>query len=557
MPGIVHSPTAKTKNRFTLVKLLTISLSAILILFIVLSSLSYYRLVDLEEILVNITDTKLPSVALSGELNGQANGLTASAEMLSKATSNASQRIAKLEISHKIDEIKKLTSQLEEDEFLTIQLDLIEIELDEFSILIKHKLLVQQELRLMQEDLYQLHDDVLATPISSGLNASATTDESLWRLNFSQLITSAGQGLSKNKLQEVRQIFQTLAPKLENLQNQTRELSSDALPRSRYFIGQLSLMLDYDNGLLSLKISQLRLAGRTIGRAIFLRNLIGDYARSVEAAANEVDIGVLADTRLATQQVKQQTQFFGLIFIIAVIFIGATIFIIQKQVIRRLVTLNLLVKDKLVGNERIRNLKGNDEISDIANTFNLFARTIEEQKRTLQHLSLSDGLTGIGNRRALDERLLHEIQLSMRQKWSVSILLLDVDFFKPYNDTHGHVAGDKCLQVVAKTISQSMLRNSDFVARYGGEEFICVLPDTDEGGAREIAERVMVKIAEMKIPHGHSKTSPYITFSVGIATSSSERILSPDELIKNADKALYAAKNNGRNRIIRYSELHD
>lgn len=557
MPGIVHSPTAKTKNRFTLVKLLTISLSAILILFIVLSSLSYYRLVDLEEILVNITDTKLPSVALSGELNGQANGLTASAEMLSKATSNASQRIAKLEISHKIDEIKKLTSQLEEDEFLTIQLDLIEIELDEFSILIKHKLLVQQELRLMQEDLYQLHDDVLATPISSGLNASATTDESLWRLNFSQLITSAGQGLSKNKLQEVRQIFQTLAPKLENLQNQTRELSSDALPRSRYFIGQLSLMLDYDNGLLSLKISQLRLAGRTIGRAIFLRNLIGDYARSVEAAANEVDIGVLADTRLATQQVKQQTQFFGLIFIIAVIFIGATIFIIQKQVIRRLVTLNLLVKDKLVGNERIRNLKGNDEISDIANTFNLFARTIEEQKRTLQHLSLSDGLTGIGNRRALDERLLHEIQLSMRQKWSVSILLLDVDFFKPYNDTHGHVAGDKCLQVVAKTISQSMLRNSDFVARYGGEEFICVLPDTDEGGAREIAERVMVKIAEMKIPHGHSKTSPYITFSVGIATSSSERILSPDELIKNADKALYAAKNNGRNRIMRYSELHD
>jgi diguanylate cyclase (GGDEF)-like protein len=557
VPGIVHSPTAKTKNRFTLVKLLTISLSAILILFIVLSSLSYYRLVDLEEILVNITDTKLPSVALSGELNGQANGLTASAEMLSKATSNASQRIAKLEISHKIDEIKKLTSQLEEDEFLTIQLDLIEIELDEFSILIKHKLLVQQELRLMQEDLYQLHDDVLATPISSGLNASATTDESLWRLNFSQLITSAGQGLSKNKLQEVRQIFQTLAPKLENLQNQTRELSSDALPRSRYFIGQLSLMLDYDNGLLSLKISQLRLAGRTIGRAIFLRNLIGDYARSVEAAANEVDIGVLADTRLATQQVKQQTQFFGLIFIIAVIFIGATIFIIQKQVIRRLVTLNLLVKDKLVGNERIRNLKGNDEISDIANTFNLFARTIEEQKRTLQHLSLSDGLTGIGNRRALDERLLHEIQLSMRQKWSVSILLLDVDFFKPYNDTHGHVAGDKCLQVVAKTISQSMLRNSDFVARYGGEEFICVLPDTDEGGAREIAERVMVKIAEMKIPHGHSKTSPYITFSVGIATSSSERILSPDELIKNADKALYAAKNNGRNRIMRYSELHD
>jgi len=553
----VHSPTSKIQNRFPLMKLLTIALSAILILFIILSSLSYYRLVDLQGILVNITDTKLPSVALSGELNGQVNSLTASAEMLSKATSKASQRIAEQEISRKIDEIKKLTSQLIEDDFLTMQLELIKIELDDFSTLIKHKLLVQQQLRQMQENLYQLHDDVLAIPINLGLNTSVTTEESLWHLNFSHLITSAGQGLSKNKLQEVRQIFQTLAPKLENLQNQTRELSSGALPRNRYFIAQLSLMLDEDNGLLSLKIAQLRLAGRTIGRAIFLRNLIGDYARSVETAANEVDRGVLFDTQLATQQVKQQTRIFGLIFIVAVIFVAATIFVIQKQVIRRLVVLNLLVKDKLAGNNRIRNVEGNDEISDIADTFNLFARTIEEQKKTLQHLSLSDGLTGIGNRRAVDERLLHEIQLSVRQKWSVSILFLDVDFFKSYNDSHGHTAGDKCLQVVAKTINQSMLRNSDFAARYGGEEFICVLPDTNEDGAREIAERVMVKIAEMKIPHGQSKTSPYITFSVGIATSSSERILSPDELIKNADKALYTAKDNGRNCIVRYSELHD
>jgi diguanylate cyclase (GGDEF)-like protein len=529
----------------------------ILVLFIVLSSLTYYRLIDFEDILVNITDSKLPSVALSGQLYGQVNSLTASAEMLSKATSEASQRIAEQEITNKINEINKLSSQRIKDESLTMQLEVIRIELDDFSTLIKHKLLVEDQLYKMQQDFYQLHDDVLAIPITPGLNASTTMDESLWRLNFSHVIASAGQGLTKSKLQEVRQIFNTLSLKLKNLQSQTRKLSADTLPRYEYFIGQLSLMLDEDNGLLSLKIAQLRLAGRTIGRAIFLRNLIGDYANLVEVAANEIDQAVLIDTQIVTQQVKQQTRIFGLIFIVAAIFVAATIFLIQKQVIRRLVVLNLLVKDKLAGNDRIRTLEGNDEISDIADTFNLFARTIEEQKKTLQHLSLTDSLTGIGNRRAVDERLLHEIQLSVRQKWPVSILLLDVDFFKTYNDSHGHTDGDKCLQVIAKTISQSMLRNSDFVARYGGEEFICILPDTNEEGALEIAARVEAKVAEMKIPHGQSKTSAYITLSGGIATSSSEQILSPDELIKNADSALYDAKNKGRNCIVRYSHVHD
>ncbi|MFT4939110.1 MAG: diguanylate cyclase (GGDEF)-like protein [Paraglaciecola sp.] len=553
----MHSTTPQTKARFTLVKKFTGAMLGILILFIVLSSLTYYRLIDLEGILVSITDTKLPRVALSGQLYGQVNSLTASAEMLSKATSKASHRIAEQEITNKINIIKELSSKQIENESLAMQLDVIRIELDDFSTLIKHKLLIEEKLHQMQQDFYQLHDDVLAIPSTQGLNASATKDENLWRLNFSDLIASAGQGLTKKKLQEVRQIFKTLTLKLTKLQNQTQQLSNDALPRSRYFIGQLSLMLDEENGLLSLKIAQLRLAGRTIGRAIFLRNLIGDYASLVEVAANEIDRAVIVDAQSAAQRVKQQTRNFGLIFIVVIIFVAATIFLIQKQVIRRLVILNLLVKDKLAGSDRIRNLKGNDEISDIADTFNLFARTIEEQKKTLQHLSLSDGLTGIGNRRAVDERLIHEIQLSVRQKWPVSLLLLDVDFFKAYNDSLGHTHGDKCLQAIAKMISQSMLRKVDFVARYGGEEFICILPDTNEAGASEIAERVQVKIAEMKIPHGKSQVSPYITMSVGIATSSGEQISSPDELIKNADNALYKAKSKGRNCIIRHSELGD
>jgi diguanylate cyclase (GGDEF)-like protein len=551
----LQSTKVQTKARFTLVKKLTSALVVILVLFILLSSLAFYRLIGLEGILANITDTKLPRVALSGQLLAQANSLNTSAEMLSKATSRASQRVAEQELADKIDKINQLSFQRINDESLVMQLDVIRIELEDFSTLIKHKLLVEDQLRQMQEELYLLHDDVLALPITTDLNPSATIDEGLWRLNFSHVIASAGQGLSKNKLQEVRQIFNIIKQKQKQLEEQTQKLSSEVLPRSKYFTTQLSLMLNEDKGLLSLKVKQLRLAGRTIGRAIFLHNLIGDYAGLVEIAANEIEHAVFADTQLATQRAKNQTRIFGIILVIAVIFVATTIFIIQKQVISRLVVLNLLVKDKLAGNEHSRNLTGNDEISDIADTFNMFARTIEEQKKALKHLSLSDGLTGIANRRALDERLLYEIQLSVRKKWPVSILLMDVDFFKAYNDGHGHTSGDKCLQVIAKTISQSMLRKSDFVARYGGEEFICVLPDTDEEGALEIAERINEKMAEMKVPHGLSSASPYISLSIGIATSSSIRLISPEDLIKNADMALYKAKDAGRNRIEMYTKL--
>ena len=145
----MHSTTPQTSVRFTLVKKLTSALLGILVLFIVLSSLAYYRLVDFEGILVNITDTKLPSIALSGQLYGQVNGLTASAEMLSKATSEASQRIAEREIANKINEINKLSSQRMKDEFLTMQLEIIKIELDDFSTLIKHKILVEEKLHLI------------------------------------------------------------------------------------------------------------------------------------------------------------------------------------------------------------------------------------------------------------------------------------------------------------------------------------------------------------------------------------------------------------------------
>ena len=540
------------KTRFTLSRVFTSALFSILALFILLSLLSYFRFLSFESVLSKSSEVELPNVVLSSRLYGEVASLTTSAELLSKATSNASQRVAEQAISINIEEIRTLSSLQIKDESLNMQLEVIQLELAEFSVLIKQKLQNEKKLQSKISVLYQLHDGVLKMPMNLEVNSQ---QEILWRMHFAAFIASTAQALGESNLQRVRQIFKKQEVELLLLQEQLKLLSAERMQRARYFTAELEQIFNADDGLLAEKVTQLRLAGRTVGRANFVRNLIGDYAGLIEFTANEIDNSVLADAKFATEEVKRQTRIVGWVLLIAILTVACIIFLIQKQVVRRLVTLNLLVHDKLDGVERNRKLEGNDEISDIANTFKIFAKTIEEQKKTLEHLSMSDGLTGIANRRAMDDKLLHEVQLSVRQKWPVSILLLDVDYFKAFNDNYGHSAGDKCLQNVAKTISQSMHRKSDFAARYGGEEFVCILPDTDDEGARLIAQQILAALSLRNIPHNYSPAAPFVSLSIGIATSLPEQLCSPEMLLKNADKALYMAKDQSRNKEVSYLEV--
>lgn len=159
-----------------------------------------------------------------------------------------------------------------------------------------------------------------------------------------------------------------------------------------------------------------------------------------------------------------------------------------------------------------------------------------------------DGLTGIPNRRAFDECLLREWTRSQRSQTPLALLMIDIDYFKPYNDSHGHLAGDDCLKQVAGAFLKC-LRASDFGARYGGEEFACILPDTDQTGALITAERIRGNIESLKISHGASPISPYVTVSLGGAIMNVDNDLSLLDLMGCADKMLYKAKEAGRNRV--------
>lgn len=176
-------------------------------------------------------------------------------------------------------------------------------------------------------------------------------------------------------------------------------------------------------------------------------------------------------------------------------------------------------------------------------------RELAEANQILQRLSSLDGLTGIPNRRRFDEVLKAEWQRAIRHSTSISLIMLDIDFFKLYNDRYGHQGGDECLKSVARTLDESAQRESDIVARYGGEEFAVILPETGVKGAMEVAETMRGNIEQKNIPHEASKVSDHVTVSMGVASWVPERDSQPDELISMADQALYKAKENGRNQV--------
>ena len=171
-----------------------------------------------------------------------------------------------------------------------------------------------------------------------------------------------------------------------------------------------------------------------------------------------------------------------------------------------------------------------------------------EQQRVLAALASKDALTGLANRRTFDETLIAEVRRAVRAGSPLSLLMLDVDCFKSFNDAYGHQRGDACLKTVAEAIQGAVRRAGDTVARYGGEEFSVILPDTDQGGAAIIAERIRHAVENVGFVHQASTVSAVVTVSLGAATAVLDS-LDADELIKAADSALYGAKRAGRNRI--------
>ena len=165
----------------------------------------------------------------------------------------------------------------------------------------------------------------------------------------------------------------------------------------------------------------------------------------------------------------------------------------------------------------------------------------------LEKLSMYDGLTNIRNRRFFDETFEKTFSEIKRDKKSLAVLMIDIDFFKPYNDNYGHGQGDETLRKVAKALEKTIKRASDFVARYGGEEFVILLKDINKDGVEAVANNLLNAVRELKITHEFSKIENYVTVSIGVSYYNSSSDITKLELLLKADETLYNVKNSGRN----------
>ena len=187
-----------------------------------------------------------------------------------------------------------------------------------------------------------------------------------------------------------------------------------------------------------------------------------------------------------------------------------------------------------------------------------FMFDINERKKTeqelvrlqqeLEELSFKDGLTGVANRRMFDSIIDVEWVNARRNHQPLSVIMLDIDYFKQYNDHYGHIQGDDCLKQVAQALARTATRARDFVARFGGEEFIMVLPETDANAARKVAERCVAAIRDEQIPHAQSAVSEYLTISLGVGSVIPLHDMEAMRFIEDVDRMLYKAKQRGRNR---------
>jgi diguanylate cyclase (GGDEF)-like protein len=174
---------------------------------------------------------------------------------------------------------------------------------------------------------------------------------------------------------------------------------------------------------------------------------------------------------------------------------------------------------------------------------------LKRYRDSLESLSSTDGLTGIPNRRQFDQAFDREWRRARRKQTPLSLVLMDIDLFKDYNDYYGHLAGDDCLRTLARVLAECIRRPTDLIARYGGEEFACVLPDTDMKGALWFGNQLLEKVNALHTPHAHSAVADHVTLSLGVATLVPIVGQPAFELIRRADECLYAAKRNGRNQI--------
>ena len=526
-----------SKRYYSSARLLFGSLLLILLLFILLSLLFYHRLHQAQQIVSDVAERAVPAVLEASQVHDKVKELNLQSELLRNAVSQAARARASQQIRQIIVQISSLDhQQYVQHQYQQQRLQLIADEARSLDMLIAERLVLQQQSRRWLDTLSRLQQQSLQ------LNASQP-----WLLHYSGLLRDITALYSIDRLYNLRQSRTELNKALASNKEILKQLRSTEQPAAEVLYQQLLDALFAERGILALLDAELTNIARATGKANFLRSLVTDYASETELNAYQSAASLMKLSQQSSDSLARQNQLSAALALTAILLLLLIMFHTQKRVIKRLKLLNMKV---LAGSDFVEDdllFSSNDEIAEIARSFTQYRDTVRAQQTALERQSLTDGLTGIANRRHFDTHLQSTVAMAKRIKQPLAIILLDVDHFKAYNDSYGHLAGDDTLKAIANTMATTLQRQVDLAARYGGEEFACILPNTSPEQALIMAEQLRLEVLALMLPHQASPTAGFVTISLGIACLKTGQDISDKVLLNQADKALYQAKSQGRN----------
>ena len=542
-------------KQFSLIKKLAILLLMTIVLFIGVGSLLQTRLEQTQLILNDLTFNTIPAMTNANQSAIKSSELFSALELLTSSNTPVERRIAELEVNKKLNETQEQASKVSYSQNEFRLLKTIQEEMNNLNVLIDTKLDIADQIAKKQKVLSELKyqadsvykENTRQTPLEKIQKAK-------WQIAFLELMTLAYRVEDTDRLDQLKEIKLTIELELSHLESTVEETSPALEKQVSPLNTAITELLMSDQGLLNLQANHLKMIGRTRGREYFIRNLISDYSN----VANQFSLNknkYLKDEvlTLSNGMYTQEAWFMGGFILLAAMI--CTILALYTHAIKRLRILTRKIRNMTT--EPILSHSSKDEIDELFHAFDQFSDTINTQNQRLETLSLTDSLTNIANRRAFDRRLFYELSNDRTLQIDLSVVLIDVDFFKQYNDTYGHVSGDEALQKIAMMLSHTIQSSTNLIARYGGEEFVAILPNKTAKESNLVAQNIMQAIRLANIKHSMSEISDRITISIGIVTRAKGEISDIDTLMKKADMALYYSKNQGRNQATHIDDIKE
>ncbi len=526
------------KFNFNLMTMFLVFSTTLLTLFATILIITYSRFNDYKTLIYDITDNSIPKIIKTTNIYAHVKEFIYLNEKMRTSTTDIQRRITYQQIIYKILLINKFEIKVFNNKELEEKFSALKKEFKIINKIVQDEIIIRNKIKDKIQHIYTLDSYF----IKQNLYPKLQTE-------FLEIINLTIQAHEEDVLDKLIDIKTKLNKKFNLLEENKK------YHKYKEYLDEYKLNVLGKNGLIPLKLQELHLKDKSLQIESFVRNLIQKFVDKIEELSIEENNKLLKQSKENSNQLQIQMRYVAIIIFTGLIFLILFIYYIRQKIIKRLIALSENIQLRFQGSREEIIDNGHDEISSIVKNVNFFASKVQEQNEKLKELSLTDGLTKIANRRLFDIKFENELNMIKRYNHESAILMIDVDNFKLYNDNYGHSKGDECLKKLSEVLKSVVKREIDLVARYGGEEFICILSNTGEQKAKNIATSILKALADTNITHEYNGDFSFVTLSIGITMITRDDIKLGHSNIEKADEALYEAKRQGKNRYICYRDL--